>query len=348
MKKSLHIIAAIAVATPLAGAQSTVSYFNELRQVQLPTLVERTVTLAELAGERPSELAIDPGGARFELWTFLNNDLSTATLLDHNYVSTYTPVAEVRIATEDPYDVIPRTRVGRPFNVVVTPYGLLPHDTLGAHDAAKQVTLTRHVQSYGLDGTGENLDRTQATVINQVALTENANYLFQYSTTAVPSTELTKVRGEERFSVFSLDHHEEGYHVDASQLATLTIQIWPESDGSITGISNGDTLRFNTPQITLTMIDLYPDSNTYAQLYPGPPTLGTEGKVISGSTVPHYAATPHNETLVLNNWDAHIDQDGQWTMELISETPFDITRLAYVTFNINRSIEVQGSVTTSE
>lgn len=347
MKKSLRLMAVLSATAPLASGQS-VTFYNELRQVQFPTGVERSVPLATLEGQRESELAIDPGGARFELWTFAENDLATRYLLDHKYVSTYTPVAEVRIATEDPYDVIPRTRADRPFNVTVTPSGLLPADMPDTPDASKMVTLTRHAQSYGIEGIGENLDRSQATLLNQVTLNENKTHWFQYSITSIPGADRTKIRGEERFTVYSLDHHQEDYNVDASQIATLTMQVWPVAEGSISGINNGDVLRFNTPQITLNYIDLYPDSGSYAQLYPGLPVLGTEGKVISGSFVPGDGRFPVDRTLVLDRWDTQIDQDGQWTMELLTKTPFDIDRLAYVTFTINRSIEVQGSVTTSD
>lgn len=342
-------MAALSAATPLAGAQST-TYFHYLRQIQLPTGVERTVPVLSLEGQRASELAIDPGGARFELWTFVNDELvaSSSYMLDQKYVSTYTPVAEVRLATEDPYAVVPRTRADRPFNVTVTPYGLLPADTPDAADASKMVTLTRHVQSYGVDGTGENLDRTQATLLNQVTLNENKTHWFQYSINSIPGADRSKIRGEERFSVFTLEHRDGEYLVPPAQLATVTMQVWPVAEGSISGLNNGDVLRFDTPLITLDYKDLYPDSRTYAQLYPGAPALGTEGRVISGSAIPIYESVPQNRTLVLDRWDTFIDQDGQWTMELLTETPFGIDRLAYVTFSINRSIEVQGSVTTSE
>jgi hypothetical protein len=111
-------------------------------------------------------------------------------------------------------------------------------------------------------------------------------------------------------------------------------------------LTNGQLVRFDTPKVTVTLEDLYPDSRTYAQLYPGAPTLGTEGRVIPGSGLVIYEAVPHNRTLVLENWDTMIDQDGQWTIEVLTVTPFGIDRLAYVTFNIDRSIEVQGTVTT--
>lgn len=38
--------------------------------------------------------------------------------------------------------------------------------------------------------------------------------------------------------------------------------------------------------------------------------------------------------------------DGVWTMELLTSTPFGIDRLAHVTFTVDRTISVNGSVTT--
>ena len=57
---------------------------------------------------------------------------------------------------------------------------------------------------------------------------------------------------------------------------------------------------------------------------------------------------PHDRTLVLGQWDALIDEDGPWTVEILTATPFGIDRLSQVTFNVNRSIQVQGTVTTLE
>jgi hypothetical protein len=59
---------------------------------------------------------------------------------------------------------------------------------------------------------------------------------------------------------------------------------------------------------------------------------------------------PQNKTLTLSSddLDSPLRSDGTWTIELLTETPFGIDRLAKATFIIHRSIRVNGSVTTME
>jgi hypothetical protein len=281
------------------------------------------------------------GGARFELWTVRSSPL-TNYLLDTRFVSAYAPSAEVVFRSEDPYSVIPRTRADRPFSVDITVNGLLS----GAGDpaASKSVKLLRHVQSYGTAGTGENLDRTQATLFSQASITSNGKQTLSYTLTSVPSTNLAKARGEERFSVFSLA---DGSSPEA-QIASRYIQIWPVADGTISGIAPNQKIRIKAPQLTLTLNDLYPSSRTYAQVYRGSQKLGTEGTVISGSSLVLNGSVPESRTLILDRYDSVFDGDGVWTLELLTTTPFGTDRLAYVTFEIDRTISLNGTFTTME
>ena len=338
MNTLLPFFAATSIGATMALGQAGATYTNFLRQVQLPTEVRWDVQVPD-EGEELSPLAIDPGGARFELWTIIDAPLQSH-LLDEKYVSTYTPVAEVVIVSEDPYEALPRTRADRPFDVLIQTDGLRNDED--APEAAKAVRLMRHVQTYGEGGTGDNIDRSQATLLQQVYLVDNAVHHFSFPINSVPGADRTKVRGEERFSVYTLDD----YQAPSSQIASMFMQVWPVANGSITGLEAGTTLRFNTPQITIEMQDLYPDSRTYVQLYPGAPSLGTKGTTVPGSALVVYDSIPHDRTLVLDKWDTMIDKDGQWTMEVLTATPFGIDRLDYVSFTVNRSIEVQGSVTT--
>jgi hypothetical protein len=138
------------------------------------------------------------------------------------------------------------------------------------------------------------------------------------------------------------------YQAPAAQLAAAEIQIWPVADGSIAGMANSEQIRFATPQLTLTLNDLYPDSRTYAQVYKGAPALGTVGMIVPGSAIVINGALPQDRVFVLNGWDSIIEESGDWTMELLTETPFGIDLLDTVTFTINRDIEVNGTVTTVE
>lgn len=328
-----------------AHGQSGAQYTNFVRQVQLPTNVvwDATVAPTSPAGGQLSHLAIDPGGARFELWTVKSDPLTTY-LLDTKYVGTYVPMAGVVIRTEDPntYSAIPRTRADRPFSVEITVSGLRTEPEAPA--PSKSVKLLRHVQSYGAGGTGQEIDRNQAILFHQVSLVNNAIHRLNYVVNSVPNADRAKVRGEERFSVFSLAD----YQAPESHLASMFVQIWPVADGTISGIAQGQLIRFSLPALTLTLNDLYPDSRTYAQVYQGSPQLGAQGTVVPGSALIVYDAVPQSRQLVLEDWDAAINKDGLWTLEILTATPFGIDRLAHVSFNVDRTIEVNGSFTTIE
>jgi hypothetical protein len=325
-----------------AFGQAGAVYTNFVRQVQLPTGVLWDASVAP-SGEQLASLAINPGGARFELWT-IKSDPLTVYLLDTRYVGTYVPMADVNIRTEDPYTYtgIPRTRADRPFIVDVSTSGLLSGNDVP--DSSKSVKLLRHVQSYGNGGTGEGINRTQATLLHQVSLVNNAVHRLSYTVNSIPNGDRTKVRGEERFSVFSL----QDYQAHESQLASKFLQIWPIADGSISGMAQNALIKYRLPPLTITLNDLYPDSRTYAQVYQGDPVLGTTGTVIPGSGLVIYHSIPQNRVLDIRDWDDVITSDGKWTIEILTATPFGIDRLTYLSFNVDRTISLNGTFTTIE
>lgn len=335
----LHSISLWVAGCSCAFAQS---YTNYLRQTQMPGGVtwDASSTVPE-SGSQLSALAINPGGARFDLWTIYSSSTIQEYLLQTTYVSSYTPLAEVVIRSEDPYPTIPRTRADRPFWVDVTITGLLS----GATDPAgsKSVTFLRHVQSYGVGGTGIGIDRTQATLHSQASITQNGLQSLTYAVNAIPGADRAKIRGEERFSVFSLAD----WQAPASQLDSRFIQIWPVADGNIAGIANGSLIRSALPQLTITMNDLYPSSNTYLQYYKGAPVLGTTGMILPWS-LNISDSVPSSQVKILNGYDSFFDSDGRWTIELLTVTPFGTDRLAYIWFDLDRTIEVNGTFTTIE
>ena len=335
----------LAGTTPWAAAQTIITYTNFIRQVQQPSGIIYDMSVASVSptGGTLSALAIEPGGARYELWTVASTTPVTNYLLATTYVSTYVPGATVAIRTGDTtYLTIPRTRCDQPFWVDVTITGLLTGATNPA--ASESVNLLHYVQSYGVGGTGVGIDRTQATLLTTASITTNGLQTLSYTLTAVPGTPLTKIRGEERFSVFSLAD----YQAPSTQLASQFVQIWPVTDGSITGITAGQTIRTAMPQVTFTLNDLYPSSRSYAQVYKGSPVLGTTGTLVPGSNLVISDTIPSSRVLLASNYDSIFDSDGVWTMELLTVTPFGTDRLAYVTFTLDRTIEVNGTVTTDE
>jgi len=349
--KSLSIIILLAASISVSRAADEIIYTNFIRQFQTPSNVvwDASASVAP-NGAQPSDLAINPGGARFELWTVSNAPL-VSYLLDTAYVGTYVPVATVAIRSEDPYPIIPRTRADRPFYVDIEVSGLLsgPSDPV----ASKSVKLLRHVQSYGAGGTGININRSQATLFSQASITTNGTQTLTYALNSVPGADRSKIRGEERFSIFSLEDTRtspEGlvYTVAETQISSKFIQIWPVADASISGIDQNQVFRFAMPPVTLTLNDLYPDSTTYAQVYQGDAQLGKIGEIVPGSSLVVADSLPQNRVLILNDYDAVFTTDGLWTMEILTATPFGIDRLALVTFTVDRTLRVNGSVTTIE
>lgn len=301
-------------------------YTFSIRQTLLPTNFLSEVPV-DIEGEMLSPLPIDPGAASFELWAVKASPL-TSYLLDTTMVGAYVPIAAVTFRSEDPYPVLPRTRADRPFYFDVTVHGLI-HDP-GAPFEFKGVTLTRHVQAYAATGTGANLDRSQATLLSQSAITTNGTQTFTVAINSIPGADRSKVRGEERFSVFSRD----GEQAPASVLSSKFIQIWPVADGSMTGITPGQSMGPAFPEVTLRLNDLYPSSTTYAQVYMGGPRPGVTGTIVPGAQITLNDSVPANRVLTLSNYGSVFDSDGLWTMELLTQTPFGIDRLAHVSFTV--------------
>ena len=337
----IRFISIAAVSTGISWGQAGGSYTNFIRQVQLPSVVQWDASVAQ-TGEQNSPLPIDLGGSRFELWTVLADTTPKSFLLDTRFVSAYLPTANVVIRSEDPYTTIPRTRADKPISVDITSSGILSGVTDPA--AAKSLKLLRHVQSYGVGGNGLNIDRAQATLLTQAMITQNGLQTLTYPLTSVPGADRTKVRGEERFSVFSLADGT----TPETQAASKFIQIWPVADGTISGITQGQKIRFKVPDLTLVLNDLYPDSKTYAQVYPGNPRIGATGTLIPGASLVVNNTVPVNSVLAVTNYDAVFSADGLWTLELLTATPFGIDRLAYVSFTVDRSLKITATVTTIE
>lgn len=343
--KALTLTALLALAALPAAMAQTSSYTNFIRQTILGSTlpVYWDVSVAS-SGERLSPTALTIAGSRYELWTVKSTSgaAPTSYLLDTAFVSAFSPTSEITILTEDTAwtGPVPRTRADRPFTVEVQVDGLLSGATDPA--SAKSVRLLRHVQSYGSTN-GENIDRTQASLLSQAVISSNGKTTLNYPITSIPGTNPLQVKGEERFSVFT--RNDDGSN--DQQIVSRYLQIWPVATASISGISADETIRFEAPQVTITVNDLYPSSYTYTQIYKGAPALGTVGQVVTSAQLQLDQATPESRVWVSKDYDNLIDDDGQWTIEVITRTIFGTERLAYLTFNVNRTLRVNSMMSTS-
>ncbi len=338
--KSLAPILAALSTLALHAQTNNPNFTNFIRQIQLPDVGVQRDASVDASGQQESPLEINPGGARFELHTVRTTPLSSY-LLDTRYVGAYVPLGGVVIRTEDTNAPTPRTRADRPFYVDVTVSGLLTGPDVP--DASKSVKFLRHTQSYGTGGDGINIDRTQATLATQATINQNGMQTLTYTLTGIAGANRAKIRGEERFSVFS----QADYQAPESQLASQTIQVWPVADGSLSGIVSGSVIGFTAPTLTIAANDLYPESRLYAQVYQGNKRDdGHVGAIVPGSAVVINESIPQNRLLTVTGWDSVLTADGVWTMELLTSTVFGIDRLGWVSFTVDRTISVNGSVTT--
>jgi hypothetical protein len=292
-------------------------------------------------GEQISPLAIDEGGARFELWTIRQQPL-TPYLLDTKYVGSYIPQGWISIRTEDPYATIPRTRADRPFEVVVRVEGMLDDPT--APEAAREVTLQHFAQAYAPGGDGVDIDRNQAVRLAAGRIASNGEHVFQFGLTALPGADRTKLRGEERFTLESLPDGP----VPPLPISSQFVQIWPVADAMIEGVSWDQQIRFALPELTFRFNDLYPDSRSWAHVYQGAARLGQTGNAVPGSLVVINDNAPQSRTVTIQDWDDAVPVDGLWTLELLTETPFGTERLAHVSFHVDRTIEVNTTLVDME
>jgi len=309
---------------------------NFVRQTQQGTGVVYSVNVSP-TGNAASQGLLETGGALFQLWT-IEQATAKEYLLDQKVVGAYMPSATVTIKTQDPYSLRPRTRADMPFTVSINVAGLL---TTGINipDAAKRVLLEQHVKSYTDTNTSYTLTQaTSGTPKASSSIYANGTTTLNFTSSSLPGADPTKVSGEEWFVVHALADGA----IAQSQIASANVQVFPVASGSIAGIGNGATVRAKPPQLTVTMKDLYPRSFTYLQVYPGEPVLGTTGTRIITSQKVMDQASSASLVLTIPDYEEVFTQDGTYTMELVTETPFGIDRLAYVSFTVSQEIEVRA------
>ncbi|MES2923630.1 MAG: hypothetical protein V4819_18890 [Verrucomicrobiota bacterium] len=310
-----------------AGATAS-NYVHYIRQTQLPADVTWDASVAvSSSGVTLSPLLLEADGSKFELWTVQLFPL-VESLLDTTVISPYVPTAEVTIRSEDPYSLLPRTRADRPFYVDVTVQGILSGQNYP--DISKGVSLIRQAQSYGSTGTGDNLDRNQATLISHSPITTNGTQTLTFVLNSISGADRAKVRGEERISVFC----REDYLMPETVIDSKFIQVWPVADGTITGIAPGQTIWPVVPEVAITLNDLYPSSTTWVQVYKGNPQPGITGTNVPGTSLQLNDAVPVSHLLKLDNYGSVFDSDGLWTMEVLTKTPFGTDRIVSVSFTV--------------
>jgi hypothetical protein len=315
-------------------------YTNFVRQNQQTSGVVWDMPVVP-TGTGTSLAALEDKGAVFQLWTVQTSPL-TQYLLDTKLVSAYMPTAVITIVTEDPYTTVARTRADRPFTVNINVAGLITTGiTATTPDASKRVLLQQYVAPYptGVTSLVPSVV-SSGTPFMQAYITTNGTTTLKFAKTSIKATDPTQATGEEHFLVQAL--------ADASiaqtQIARNFVQIWPVASATLAGISSGDKIRSSAPTVKVTFTNLYPRSDSWVQVYPGNPVLGTTGTTIPGSYLVLDQAKGDTRTLTLTGYEAVFPTDGVYTMEALTKTPFGTDRLTYVTFTVARTLSVRSQI----
>lgn len=309
------------------------------------------------SGSAIAHVPIGIAGASFALFAKGLDPDDNLYLLDESTVEAYTPRATVTITSQDPHPTT-RTRADVPFDVDINVQGLkTPSQT--DHEAALNVYVKQLSIKYD-EITNVPPAPTEGNEGSQEVLIDD--FFIIQDTPSVdpdvepPSVDVTasitndapyKQRGESIFRAYALPDAD----LDWRRIASDSIQVWPVADVEIQGITMNQRITRSLPNLTIDLADLYPDSTTSVQIYKGQALLGAEASPIDGSSVSFNSATPQNAQILIHNWDRYALEDGIYTIEVITITPFnnrEPERLTWVTFEVDRTIQLKGSTTTSE
>ncbi|MBT8037474.1 MAG: hypothetical protein KJO21_08010 [Verrucomicrobiae bacterium] len=335
----------------IAGTIPSIQAVDYIEQVDLETglVYQIYVTTGDgtISGDGTiiSPMPVGNDGSTYQLYAEGLPPDSTMYLLDEKYVASYTPEAHIVISSEDPHPT-PRTRADEPFTIDIEVKGLLaPGEDVP--EAALNVYFQELTMNYDpvLDRATDP-DPANETLENDFFIVENSE-VQRTGMTRLDSNVFFKERGEEIFRAYALPDAD----LDWLQIASEKIQVWPIADVAITGMEPDQQITRSLPDLNISLTDLYPDSTTIVQVYKGSQALGTQGVEVEGSRVSFNSIVPQDAQIVLRHWDKYAPDDGDYTVEVITVTPFNNRqpeRLVWLSFSVDRTIEMNGSSTTSE
>ncbi len=311
-----HFLTCTLLCTSLCYADE---YVNFLRQIQNDA-DKTTLEMSGLANEGTSDAEKEViTSSVFELWA-LNSTTAEEHLLDVKTVSAYHPQAEISITSDDPYTLIPRTRIDQPFTVTYTIDGLITDDP-SVQDAAKSVMLARQLSSGEIVGESE-IDKNETDNISLPALEGSSG-------------------SYEEFVIYA---HPDGYFTESTELATQKVMIFPMATGKFTGFTSGE--KFITPPtIKIKIKDMYPRSDYYIQVsHPD----WSEPKVVENSVTKNpneESWTPANKKI--SGLRYLMTEAGIYTVDLRVNTPFGDRSIYSNKMEIEKTLKLNGNFSSS-
>ena len=339
-------------------------------------------------GDHQAVLAIGEYGSTFYLYVQgLNDPDGAPVLLDEKFIGNYVASADLLITSADPYSP-PRTRADQPYTVTVKSWnqnwaeaqsmsevpqlGWNPlnmglsasydyEEDSESHDIDLDTT-----DDMTLDNIHENTppitlkmttDGISQTNFNTLTLDGLSAHILPVTASSdeIPYIELSSVRGKETYKIHAQSGIDANGEIIWKTVGQKSIQIWPLAQAEIAGetYKDGDRFTKSMPDLEVKLWDLYPNSTTYVTIYKGDPAAidaPTQVPVLSRQITINQDI-PLCDTIAITTLDQDITDDGQYSIEVSTITPFNNgqpERLLAFSFTVDRTIEFVGSTTTSE
>lgn len=357
------------------GLAGPSDYVNFVRQIQGDSGVEWDVSVSP-TGQMLSPEGVGSGGSTFQLWS-VKIENAKEYLLDEEFVSPGAPEAGITIQTGDPYPLVPRTRVDQPFTVTASMFSALIDATSQVVNDMAYLSHEGFLYPEG-EHTLANIKDPEPQFSNGAFIEEDGTQTIQFQTTSLTGPDMTKVEGEEVFSILAIrnnaghGNNEDGVDVSnpdydpaldesggiddevtgnngeihvAEVIDTARIQIWPIADATISGLDPTE-IYSQVPPVTVDMNDLYPSSQTSIRVYMGPPVAEpAEFTDIPEGYVVIVDSIPQDRSVLLKELDEVFEEEGNYTLEVVHNTPFGVDLLSqFYPIQVDRTIEIRGTL----
>lgn len=374
MNKFIHTAAISALLLGSSGLLLAQADF--IRQEDLKTGIIMDIPVngpGEVGEESGSLTSTMEVGADGMLVTLYGRDSfdGEPTALDEVLVSDR-PKGSVVITTEDPHIPLAsgedrRTRADRLYFASLSFSEF--SNTLEAPKAAK----TLYLQRLGIEYPGENNRVVDEEESDYRVISDNAviasgelklrddrdddgvhtGVFYDGSRTYLTSDVLFAEKGKEKIRILAIISPEGAPEV-VTEIASATVRIWPVfHDGIITASDvplDGKRVTGAPSSIELKGQDLYPKSDTYVVI------TGPNGTAILDKLIASYdGEEPEDLNVILSSedWADKVAMDGEYTVEVLTETPFfegedKRERLMSATFNLKSTINARASFVSAE
>lgn len=348
------LIPALLTLAPFAGLRADENFIMQEVVVNGQT-IQYKIPVANAEGEVVSQ-PIDSDSAIFRLYTIYTDSASKlqTLLLDTKSIGTYMPSSKVTISSQDPY-VPARTRADQPYGVSVNVSGL--SSDAAAPAAGKSVRVVRSYKIYSPTTMAATAGDKGTDYTNPFTLDKNTTYSLSDGNAAggfLPRLDMLEnpksaLMGEESYTVYT-----GGSTTTATVLASGSIRVWPIADALFTGIEKAKIYQTIPVGAAIQCNNLYPGCLVYAQIYRGVPGAPLNAAQKIPSAVLQYSAEtrePQTQRFPLNDLATFINEDGDYTIEIMTVTPFNAKKPELisggtVSFGIKRTIRVNAGINT--